>query len=107
MNKPHESTLWVVVVAILLWPIFYAIFADLEPSFWSNVTGGMIGTAAALIGGIPMALYIDRVIKNKGQQKNDMESKVNEKGLLRLIKEELEVCKSMLEHGWGRATISL
>ena len=97
MKKPPELILWIAVIAILLWPLGYATFAELQTGFWSNVVSGMIGTAAALIGGIPIALYIDRIIKNKEEQKLIIENKINEKGLLRLIKEELEVCQSMIE----------
>jgi hypothetical protein len=97
MKKAPELILWFIVIAILLWPLVYVITSDLEPNFWSNVASGIIGTAAALIGGIPVALYIDRVIKSKEEQKTINENKVNEKGLLRLIKEELEVCQSMME----------
>ena len=97
MKKPPELILWFIVIAILLWPLGYVISSELEPNFWSNVASGIIGTAAALIGGIPIALYIDRVIKSKEEQKIINENKVNEKGLLRLIKEELETCQSMME----------
>ena len=95
MKKPPELILWFIVIAILL--LGYVISSELEPNFWGNVASGIIGTAAALIGGIPIALYIDRVIKSKEEQKIINENKVNEKGLLRLIKEELETCQSMME----------
>ena len=97
MKKPPELFLWILVVGILLWPMGYALTADLLAGFWQEVASGMIGTAAALIGGIPMALYIDRVIKHREEEKRAKENLVSERNLLRLIKEELEVCQSMIE----------
>lgn len=97
MHKGVETVLWLVVLVVLGGPLVYAVWCSPGPDFWESVASGLLATAAALIGGIPIALSIDRAVKRKEQARLSKETRKKEKELLELLKEEIEVCQSMLE----------
>lgn len=97
MHKGTETVLWLVVLLVLGVPLAYAIWCSPGLDFWESVASGLLATAAALIGGIPIALSIDRAIKKKEQAHQAKETRTKELELLGLLKEEIEVCQSMLE----------
>lgn len=88
--------IWLVVISIFAAPAIYIFGGAASSTFWDSVFSGLIGTASALIGGIPIALWVDRIIKSKDAEAISREAAQKEKGLLRLIKEEVEECKRVL-----------
>jgi len=58
---------------------------------------GLLATAGGLIGGIPIALWIDRTVKQREEKKEQVEERKREAELLELIKEELSFTNSLLE----------
>jgi hypothetical protein len=80
---------WLLLVAIVLAPLGYVVFWPLDSSFWPGVMSGALSTAAALVGGIPIALWIDRHIKGREESESAKEERTRELELLELIKEEL------------------
>lgn len=97
MHKGTETILWVVVLAVLGVPLAYAIWCAPGQDFWESVASGLLATSAALIGGIPIALSIDRAVKKQEQARQNKETRKKERELLVLLKEEIELCQSMLE----------
>lgn len=104
MEKKTEIILWLVVIAILSAPIVYILWCPPGQTFWENVVGGLLSTAAALIGGIPFALWIDRAIKHREEQKTKKQERKKEIELLELLIEELNFTNSLLEHRKGNTT---
>lgn len=89
--------LWAIVIGVLAAPVIYIVTGSASGPFWDNVASGLVGTAAALIGGVPIALWVDRTIKQKELEKLSKETALKERGLLRLIREELEECRNSLQ----------
>ncbi len=91
-----KIVIFVILFTILLLPFVYIAFPNIinllpQPSsaFWDNSIGNLLATVLALIGGIPVALWIDRLIK-KHESLNKLRSdRLEEKKVLDLIKEEL------------------
>lgn len=103
MKKITEIILWLVVIAILGTLIIYILLYPPGQEFWKNVVGGLLSTAAALIGGIPFALWIDRTIKNHEELKTKKQERKKEIELLELLKEELNFTNNSLD---GRKEIT-
>ncbi len=95
MIKSTEYSLWVIVLIIIATPIVYISFCSPGPVFWESVVSGLLATSAALVAGIPFALWIDRAIKHKDEVKNNKEERKLELELLELIKEELSFTNSL------------
>ena len=104
MKYKTEFFLWLVVIVILCAPIAYILWYPPGQTFWENVAGGLLSTVAALIGGIPFALWIDRAIKHREEQKTKKQERKKETELLELLKEELDFTKSLLVHRIGNLT---
>ncbi len=74
MIKSAEHFLWALVAIIIIGsPLTYLIAFYPGQAFWDSVFSGLISTAAALIGGIPIALAIDRALKRKEMIRQDQE----------------------------------
>lgn len=101
MRKVTEISLWVVVLIVLGGPVVYVIWCPPSKEFWDSVASGLLSTAAALIAGIPFALWIDRAIKNREELKLKKQERIRELELLELIKEELSFTNSFHEHRKG------
>jgi hypothetical protein len=95
MRKGTKIVLIVVVVLVLLTPIGYIILFCPEKSFWDGLFSGFLSTAVALIAGIPIALWIDRIIKGREDKANRKVAREKELELLELIKEELTFTNSL------------
>lgn len=93
--------LWASLIAVLAAPIVYATAFTTSGEFIDNVMSGLLATAAALIGGIPVALWIDRAIKHREETKKQQEDQKREIELLELLREELSFTNSFLEHRSG------
>lgn len=89
MTKSTEHFLWTLVVIVIGSPLIYLIAFSPDRAFWDSVFSGLISTAAALIGGIPIALAIDRALKRKEAIEQEREAEKREKELLNLFKDEL------------------
>lgn len=81
---------WLLLSAVILAPPLYLAIAQPTAAFWENVMSGLLATASALVGGIPLALWIDRHIKAKDAAAAAKEERARELELLDLIKEELQ-----------------
>lgn len=105
MKKITEILLSVVVFILLSAPILYVIICKPNTSFWESVASGLLSTAAALIAGIPFALWIDRVIKNKEEANSNLIKREQELELLCLIKEELSFARESLDPRIGKNNV--
>lgn len=86
---------------MLVTPIIYAVAWTASGEFIDNVMSGLLATAAALIGGIPIALWIDRAVKSREGAKKQEEDRKREIELLELLREELTFTGSLLGHRKG------
>lgn len=88
-------SLWLLLIVILATPIVYALAWTAGTEFIDNIMSGLIATAAALIGGIPVALWIDRAIRHREEVKQKKEERKREIELLELLREELSFTDSL------------
>jgi hypothetical protein len=88
--------LWTLLIAVLAAPIIYAVEWTTSVEFIDNVMSGLLATAAALIGGIPVALWIDRTIKHREEIKKQQGDRKREIELLELLREEISFTDSLL-----------
>ena len=79
----------IILVWIILIPFVYVFCLWPDKSFWDNAMGNMLATVLALIAGIPIALWIDRLAKSREEHQKYLTDRKREKELLGLIKEEL------------------
>ncbi|BCO32034.1 hypothetical protein TspCOW1_21370 [Thiohalobacter sp. COW1] len=105
MNKLTEFILSAAVFLLLILPFAYVLIYTPDISFWENTTSGLLSTAAALIAGIPVALWIDRAVKHSEEIKNENARRESEIELLKLIKDELEQAKTDHETRKGNPSI--
>lgn len=96
MTKVPNACLWTILIAVLAAPFIYLATAVPDPAFLGNVMSGLLATAAALVGGIPLALMIDRIVKKREEQSRQAMERKRELELLELIKEELAFSSSGL-----------
>lgn len=89
MKSSSERTLWALVVILIGSPLTYVIAFEPGAAFWESAFSGLISTGAALIGGIPVAFGIDRALKRKEAEKEELAATRREKELLNLFKDEL------------------
>lgn len=89
--------LWAILLGLLATPFVYILFWCPREEFFDNVMSGLLATAGGLIGGIPIALWIDRTVKQREEKKKQVEERKREAELLELIKEELSFTNSLLE----------
>ncbi len=90
MSRAFTVAAWLALAAIVLAPITYVTFWPLDTSFWPSVMSGALSTAAALVAGVPIALWIDRHIKSREDAESGKEERKRELELLELLKEELQ-----------------
>lgn len=98
------GALCVLLLGVLAAPIFYGVAWSVGEQFVDNVMSGLLSTAAALIGGIPVALWIDRAVKHREEVKKKEEEQKREFELLELLREELLFTNSLLEPRKGNIT---
>ena len=89
--------LWAILLGLLSAPFVYIFVWCPGEEFFDNVMSGLLATAGGLIGGIPVALWIDRTVKQREEKKKQIEERKRETELLDLIKEELSFTNSLLE----------
>lgn len=104
MTRLISVALWGLLIAVLVTPVIYAAVCTTSGEFIDNVMSGLLATAAALIGGIPVALWIDRAVKYREEIKKQQEDQKREIELLELLREELSFTNSFLEHRKGNPT---
>ncbi len=85
---------------IIVFPIVYIFVMKPAVDYWNSLSGNILSTGIALIAGIPIALYIDRLNKSKEEEIKYLSDRNREKQILELIKEELEFSyKSLFLNG--------
>ena len=70
-------------------PVIYFLLTEDAPD-WNGLMGGIFSTCLALIGGIPTALWIDRIIKSQEQKNKEKANRKIEKEILDNIEEEID-----------------
>lgn len=89
-KKLGEILLIIILVAIIAILFVYVICSRPDQLFWSNAMGNMLATVLALIAGIPIALWIDRLVKSREEHQRYVTDRKREGELLQLIREELD-----------------
>jgi len=89
-KKLGEIILGIILIIVLIVPIIYIFVFKPDQTFWSNTMGNLLGTGVALITGIPIALWIDRFIKKREEQRKYAQERKREQDILTLIKEEID-----------------
>ena len=97
LSRPMAIVLWAILLGLLSAPFVYIFVWCPREEFFDNVMSGLLATAGGLIGGIPVALWIDRTVKQREEKKKQIEERKRETELLDLIKEELSFTNSLLE----------
>lgn len=80
---------WFLLVALIVAPVAYVSLGSPDTAFLDNVMSGLLATAGALIGGIPVALWLDRTIKSGEEKRQRRTERKRELELLEIIREEL------------------
>lgn len=88
-KKLGEVFIMIILIGIISVPFVYVFSLWPNRSFWDNAMGNMLATVLALIAGIPIALWIDRLAKSREEHQKYLTDRKREKELLGLIKEEL------------------
>lgn len=88
-KKLGEILIIVILIGVILMPFIYVVFLWPERSFWDNTMGNMLATVLALIAGVPIAFWIDRLAQSRQEHQKYHTDRKREKELLQLIKEEL------------------
>lgn len=95
MTRPLMALLWALLIDMLAAPIIYAIVKPTGKDFIDNIMSGWFSTAFALVGGIPVALWLDRAIKHREEVKRQQEDRKREIEVLELLREELSYTDSL------------
>lgn len=78
-------------------PVKYSFNKGADINYWDGAMGNWLATMAGIIGGIPIALELNRLIMRVEDRKKSIEEKLRERDLLLLVKEELHFDKDRLE----------
>lgn len=89
-KKLGEILLWIILLVVIILPILYVFFCNLNLNFWDSVATNLIATGLALIAGIPIAFWVDRQLKHREGENKYREDRLRETRILVLIKEELD-----------------
>lgn len=84
------TLLWVVLMVLVLSSLGYIYIFRPGQNFWDNAISNWLATLAALIGGVPIGLLINRVIQRQESVNRFDADRLKEKEILILIKEELD-----------------
>lgn len=95
-TKISGNLFLIILVAILIAPVIYIYYLCPGTSFYESVMSNLIATGLALIVGIPVALWIDRRIKEQENLISIKNERQKEAKMLTLIKEELNFSLSSL-----------
>ncbi|MBU1690629.1 MAG: hypothetical protein KKD65_07815 [Gammaproteobacteria bacterium] len=97
-HRPFVSVLMVVLlILVVLSPILYSLRLQEPRVFWDSAMGNLFATAVALIVGIPIALWLDRLATARERQRDCQSQRNREKELLGLLKDELEFNMKLVE----------
>jgi len=88
---------WLFFLILIFIPLKYSFHKGIDINYWDGAIGNWLATMAGIIGGIPIALEINRLIIRTTERKKLIEEKAKEKDLLLLLKEELHFNKDRLE----------
>ena len=89
-KKIENIFLIIILVVISISPFIYIHTFNVSQDFWDNAMGNILATVLALIAGIPIALWIDRLIKSREEYQKHLDERKREKEILQLIYEELD-----------------
>jgi hypothetical protein len=104
ITRVTQGALWALLVVVIAAPVIYWVACSVGEQFVDNVMSGLLSTAAALVGGIPIALGIDRAVKRREEAKKKEEERKRELELLELLREELSFTNSLLGTRLGNIT---
>ena len=90
--------LWTILLGVLALPFAYALLCGPREEFLDNVMSGLLATAGGLVGGIPVAFWIDRTVRQREEKSRGLEERKRETELLKLLSEELSFTNALLEH---------
>lgn len=82
--------LMLILIVVIAVPFAYIHYSDLDMTFWDSAMASMFASILSLVAGIPIALWIDRLVKNKEEKNREIVNQNKEMDMLRLVKEELE-----------------
>jgi len=88
--KKIQIFLTIALFIILLTPFIYICIFRPDRTFWDNSMGDMLATILALIAGIPVALWIDRLNKTQEERKKYSQDRKRELIILMLIRQEID-----------------
>ncbi len=90
LQKLKGGLPWLILLAVILFIVIYIRSNKIESSFWDNAVSNLIATLLGLLGGIPVALSIDRYLRKQEKVNDYNNDRKREKEILGLIREELE-----------------
>mgnify|MGYP000671433569 CR=1 FL=1 len=82
MSRLFSVSAWALLLAVVLAPALYLLIVQPTGTFWESVMSGLLSTAGALVGGVPIALWIDRHVKAKEAARSATEERMREIELL-------------------------
>lgn len=92
-------------LALLLFPIIYSLYKLTNQNYWDGAVGNWLATMLGVIGGIPIALEVNRLIADTDDRKKRKAEKDKEKAMLLLVKEELNFNLSRLKDRKGNTSL--
>lgn len=98
-KKLGEVLLLMFLGVVLIFLFVYLFLFSPDRDFWENAVSNLLATVLALIAGIPIALWIDRRIKQQEDREKFRLERLKEKEILTLIKEELSFSYSLFLQG--------
>lgn len=102
----HIRNSWYLIpIVIIIWIIVsYSYLRATDVNYWDGAVGGLLAAMVGVIVGVPIALEINRLRVAREEKKKTSEAKKKGKGVLSLIREELEFNLSRLEDRQKDAT---
>ena len=98
ITPPVLALASILLAVSIIAPLAYVLWGSPEHDFLGRVMSGLLGTATALVGGIPVALWIDRGAKHAEERKQQESDRKRELELLDLLKEELSFANGQLAY---------
>lgn len=84
-----EKPYFILLIGLFVVPVIYSISRATNQSYWDGAIGNWLATMLGIIGGIPIALEINRFTVRQEDKKKLEEAKQKNKDVLLLIKQEL------------------
>lgn len=91
-------------LVLLLIPTMYSLYRFTNQNYWDGAVGNWLATILGVIGGIPIALEVNRLITDADDRKKRKAEKDKEEAMLHLVKEELDFNLSRLNDRKGNTS---